>query len=277
MKPVLLGTAQWGLDYGITNSLGQLSQTNIQEIADAASRQGIDFLDTSPAYGSAETRISRLTSPLRIQTKFSAASGVGPALSLAASAQACGSDPERLLVHDWSALNFEARRHAARELEAIRDSGLVTAVGVSAYTESDISDALEVFTTLDLIQAPASVLDQRLVDSTVIAEARDGGTLVQVRSIFLQGVLVAHNSNFSEHPDVRRFKAASEALGVSQLELAVQFINQQEWVDEVTFGVTSERQLDEMMAAVEVSRGEIDMGSLGSKDPALLDPRSWKP
>ena len=36
MQSVILGTAQWGLDYGVTNAAGRLSDEAVREIADCA-------------------------------------------------------------------------------------------------------------------------------------------------------------------------------------------------------------------------------------------------
>ena len=49
-----LGTAQFGLDYGITNLVGQTSSIECHKILDNALKNGCTYLDTSPAYGNAE-------------------------------------------------------------------------------------------------------------------------------------------------------------------------------------------------------------------------------
>jgi len=277
VKPVLLGTAQWGLDYGITNSRGILEDEALHSIVSEANSWGIKSLDTSPAYGTAESRIPLLAPGFRIQTKCLAGedSQRTPAESFRHSISACGVRPERLLIHDWSAASPHARANAVREIEALRESGEVLAVGVSAYSEADIEDALSMFTTLDLVQVPISILDQRLVGSSIIETARFGSTRIQARSIFLQGVLLSGDTRFSSHPDVLSFNARAVAIGATQLELAIAFLAAQEWVDEVTFGVTSSSELNAIMKAMAHSNAVDDLTGLASSDHLLLDPRSW--
>lgn len=277
MKPVLLGTAQWGLDYGITNSGGILSNETLHEIVSFAGSWGIDGLDTSPAYGTAESRIPHFAPGFRIQTKCLAGenSRRTPTDSFRHSMTACGVRPERLLIHDWSSATRDARKTAVEEIEALRDSGEVLAVGVSAYSEADIGDALSMFHTLDLVQVPTSILDQRLVGSSVIEIARSGSTRIQARSIFLQGVLLSESTHFASHPDVLRFNARAVETGSTPLELALAYLTAQEWVDEVTFGVTSSSELNAIMRGMSNSKLSIDLSDLASADHSLLDPRAW--
>ncbi|WP_193366497.1 aldo/keto reductase, partial [Inquilinus limosus] len=49
-----LGTAQFGLDYGIANDRGICPPEDVAAILDIAAASGIGVLDTAPAYGTAE-------------------------------------------------------------------------------------------------------------------------------------------------------------------------------------------------------------------------------
>ena len=60
MTPQLcLGTAQFGLAYGITNTNGQVSETEVGELLIEANKAGIGWLDTAQAYGNAESVLGR--------------------------------------------------------------------------------------------------------------------------------------------------------------------------------------------------------------------------
>jgi aryl-alcohol dehydrogenase-like predicted oxidoreductase len=49
-----LGTAQFGMDYGVTNHRGRPESKEIEKILVTASESGVDFLDTARAYGQSE-------------------------------------------------------------------------------------------------------------------------------------------------------------------------------------------------------------------------------
>ena len=46
-----LGTAQFGLDYGISNTAGQVKPPEVDRILAEAKKHNIDTLDTAIAYG----------------------------------------------------------------------------------------------------------------------------------------------------------------------------------------------------------------------------------
>ena len=55
MKPELsLGTAQFGLTYGITNKKGKIDSSEILKILKYSKDNGIKYIDTAQAYGEAE-------------------------------------------------------------------------------------------------------------------------------------------------------------------------------------------------------------------------------
>lgn len=52
---IALGTAQFGMDYGVSNLTGQTSMNIVKQILKTAQEYGIDCLDTAHAYGNAES------------------------------------------------------------------------------------------------------------------------------------------------------------------------------------------------------------------------------
>jgi aryl-alcohol dehydrogenase-like predicted oxidoreductase len=75
MQSLILGTAQWGLGYGATNTVGRLTDGAIDGVLGVARALGIALLDTAPAYGEAEVWIGTLAQGFGIQTKVSGMAG----------------------------------------------------------------------------------------------------------------------------------------------------------------------------------------------------------
>ena len=68
-----LGTAQFGMDYGITNNVGKIDNKEISKILQKAYKLGITFIDTAQAYGQSEEIIGKylpLNNNLKIITKI---------------------------------------------------------------------------------------------------------------------------------------------------------------------------------------------------------------
>ena len=51
---IALGTAQFGMDYGIANTKGQVTRSEVKEIIQLAESRGIDTIDTAIVYGESE-------------------------------------------------------------------------------------------------------------------------------------------------------------------------------------------------------------------------------
>ena len=54
ISKISIGTAQFGLDYGISNQRGKVPFSDVENIIELAYSRGIDKLDTASAYGKSE-------------------------------------------------------------------------------------------------------------------------------------------------------------------------------------------------------------------------------
>ena len=279
-----LGTAQWGTPYGLTNERGELSDSEVTEIVQAALAAKITAADTHrttdprQGYGRAQARLRPWARDFRITTKIFGRSEMPISEQLAItltelaipSLHAC-------LVHDWAVLSGEERRSTARALEAVRANGEATKVGVSAYDEAEVASAIDHFESLDVVQVPASVVDQRLVNSTVLRALSDAGAEIQVRSIFLQGLLLEPRATASlaAHPDIRRFHLFCEENGIAPLTACLSFIKSLEWATQVVVGVTGADELKQVADTWAQGPLTAYWAELASSDTALVDPRLW--
>ena len=55
-----LGSAQWGLNYGISNKNGITSKNEVKKILNFAYKNKINLIDTASSYGNAEKIIGEL-------------------------------------------------------------------------------------------------------------------------------------------------------------------------------------------------------------------------
>jgi aryl-alcohol dehydrogenase-like predicted oxidoreductase len=99
--------------------------------------------------------------------------------------------------------------------------------GASVYSIEEARRAAAC-SDIALIQAPCNVWDQRLRRSGALAEAKERGKLVFVRSLYLQGLLVMTPEAVAEKlpcagAAARRWRDLAQDLGVRPAELAVRF------------------------------------------------------
>jgi aryl-alcohol dehydrogenase-like predicted oxidoreductase len=181
-------------------------------------------------------------------------------------------------VHDWSTLSDAEAAAVAEALAEAVHQGLAARVGVSAYDADELERAERVFGRLGAVQVPASPVDQRLRHSPVTARLAAGGTEVQVRSVFLQGLLLdpAAGTPLSNHSDVRAFHRFCEERGVDPLAACLSFTRSLPWSGPVVVGVTSAPELSQIADAWAAEPTEDDWAGLASDDIDLVDPRRWR-
>lgn len=283
---IALGTAQFGLDYGITNSKGQVLLDEVTAILRCARDSGVDTLDTAVAYGNAEQRIGRIgIRNWRIISKL-------PGL------------PEGILdIRSWveqevagSLRNLRVERlyglllHRPRDLLSTRGEALYGAlqnlkirgwihkVGISVYGPDELGDICRHF-DVDLVQGPLNVLDQRLVKSGWLLRMKRSGVEVHVRSVFLQGLLLmpadSRPARFRRWQGLwDRWQTCLADAGLGPLSVCLGFVLNQPGIDRVIVGVESLSQFQEILTAASNKMPALP-DDLCSHDLDLIDPSRW--
>ena len=68
---IFLGTAQFGSNYGVTNSKGKISKKEVFKLLDYSKENGITSLDTAYSYGESEKVLGEYgISDFRVSTKL---------------------------------------------------------------------------------------------------------------------------------------------------------------------------------------------------------------
>lgn len=286
-----LGTAQFGLDYGIANDAGRVPEAEVTAILDEARRADIRVLDTAPAYGTAQAVLGRLLRPqdrFRVVTKTVAirTPGIGDEelatvrKGFEESLAQLGVDHVAgLLVHQADDLAKPGGERLAELLMELRAQGKVDKVGISVYDRAQLEQLLERRYAFDLVQLPLNVFDQRLVRDGTLASLAGAGVELHARSVFLQGLLLMDEMRLPAfaapwRERIRDFRRALDEAGVTALAAALSFVLGQAEVSVALVGVLSADHLQECLAA-EKKPVSLDWGRFAIDDPALVDPRRW--
>ncbi len=286
MTELILGTAQFGAAYGITNAAGRLDDDDVRSVLEVAAISGIDLFDTSPGYGDAQSRLGVLNfaSSARYISKFALPEG-------AASPQRAGlyertmfelrrPSLEGMLFHRVEDLRDPRADEAWSLLRAARAEGRLTRIGASIYDADDLEVVIERFPDLDLLQVPGNLVDRRLLDHPMLPRLREGGVVVHARSAYLQGLLLTEPEAIPAHlaglkPTVGALRAAAADQRVPVIVLVLAFLRHHPMVDAVLVGATSPSELGATVDAwAEAEAVAVDLAVPELPD-ALVDPRAW--
>ena len=288
-----LGTAQLGMPYGVAGRPEGVSPAVAHDILRTAVDLGIDYLDTAPSYGRAESVVGEFFANagqrFAVGTKTPVAAVSRSDLAAAYRTSLLRSC-EHLRVESVDDLSIHAladlREHGAsviEVLEQLRDEGRVRRLGASIYEPQDVDLVLQ-YASLRVIQLPFSVFNRALVDSGSVARLRAAGHAIVARSVVHQGLLMlspeaAEGAVSGAGVWVQRFQAICERHRLSPLAAAVGYARVRSGADRVLVGVDNPEQLRAIAAAIDE---QLSSDALADFDEELravpatvADPRRW--
>lgn len=286
-----LGTAQFGLDYGVSNKKGKIQISEATKILEIALRNQITVLDTAFYYGDSEQTIGDLLtnnnafSIVTKTAKFNKEQLANKDVEILL--QSFSISLERLkqhsiyclMFHDANDLLCEGSDLLFTAVSDLKKKGLIRKIGVSIYEASQIDLILKKY-PIDLIQFPFNVFDQRLLKSGHLSQLKNLGIETHVRSVFLQGLLLMHPKEVAQKNPLamhrlEEFYADCTKNGYTQLQAALSFIASQRYIDYAIVGVTSGNELNEILKVLNGDMCTLEWDKYFIEDVNIIDPRKW--
>ena len=189
MAKLGIGTAQWGLNYGICNTTGKTSPEEIQKIKQVMDKSSIHLIDTANAYGDAQISISNIVDEkLNIVSKISYDKDSEIEHDFYPVVRekliSCLRDLKikkiyGVLIHNTAdVINAKVSDNYFKALNMLKEENLVAKVGVSAYTPNEINSVLEVFRP-DMVQVPFNVLNQSMKKEGIFSKLKSMNIEIQ--------------------------------------------------------------------------------------------------
>jgi len=281
-----LGTAQFGLPYGIANQAGQVSREDVSSMLQLALTNGIDTLDTAIAYGESEAALGQADiQGFKLVTKLPALPDNCPHVitwvmeQVEASLTRLGaSDVYGLLLHRPEQLLGANGKELYEALCTLKECGKVQKVGVSIYNPLEL-DELAGRYHFDLVQAPFNIIDSRLHRTGWLQRLKDQEVEIHTRSAFLQGLLLMPEEavplKFTQWSDLfKRWYTWLVEHHVSALQACLAFSLSFPEIDRVIVGVDSLNQLDQIIKASRMTLPD-SLPDLSCSDDNLINPSRW--
>ena len=201
-----IGTVQFGQDYGINNTRGQVQYEEVVGILRRALEAGVNYLDTARAYGGSESALGRAIEELEcrdhfiICTKLDLPEGfedqepgwlVGETEeSLQRSREALRVERIPILLLHMPAYRISGGGAIWDYLIDQREKGLIGHLGVSIVTgPTEARDCLE-DANVEMLQIPYNAWDGRWERSGILHLAEEREVVIVSRSGYLQGLLL---------------------------------------------------------------------------------------
>lgn len=282
-----LGTAQFGLSYGVANQNGQVDLEAGRKIVRMAAARGIDTIDTAIAYGESEQRLGEIgVGDFKIITKLPAIPAECVDISawvsqnLTASLKRMNlSKLDGVLLHQPSQLLEKRGQEIYDALTQVKSAGLVNKIGVSIYSPLELDSIIQTF-DIDIVQAPLNLIDRRLVTSGWLRQLHERCIEVHIRSVFLQGLLLMKRGEipvkFERWSTIWNTWHNSLAHhNLSALTACLQYPLSLPEVNRVIVGVDNAAQLLELVDSHQINVPQHDWKSIACDDEELINPSKW--
>jgi len=283
---IALGTAQFGMPYGIANASGQVTPEEVGRILRTAKDSGISTLDTAVAYGESE----KVLGAAGVED-FKVISKLPPLpdgdLDVAAWVHRQVEESlgrlrvdrlDGLLLHRPADLQGRQAVALAEGLQTLKVAGKVGKTGISLYEISEIEPAMERM-DVDIVQAPFNLVGRQLSDSGWLDRLASDSVEVHVRSVFLQGLLLLPRHRLRE-----RFPAWKdlwavwddwlEKTAITPAQACLEFVRSFKSIDRIVLGVDSQSQLEELLTFQDPLKTRA-FPDITCTDADLVNPARW--
>lgn len=272
---IVLGTVQFGLQYGV-NSAGRPNKETVKNILVEAAKGGVTMLDTSSAYGNAENILGECITQkeeFKIVSKY-------PQGELSVH-EMFDNSLKRLKVkslYGYLLHEFEVYQNNPKIWEdfiALKGSGRVKKIGFSLYYPEELQFILDNKSPFDLIQVPFNIFDKKFLP--LMTDLHERGVEIHVRSTFLQGLFFKDRDALPEKLKpmkkyLLQLDEFSRQTGLSISEIAMNYNLQNPYIDGVLIGVDNIEQLLTNLNSVKDTPIDMD---IDVKEKELLNPSNW--
>jgi aryl-alcohol dehydrogenase-like predicted oxidoreductase len=283
---IALGTAQFGLDYGISNKTGQIPENEVFDILNESMRSGIDVLDTAYVYGNSELVIGNYTKKHRhvfkIISKLPECDPKDVKNIFESSLEWLGADD----LYGYMCHSFQHYRDNPEIwsiLKTLKSEGKINKIGLSLYYPSELEYIIENKINVDIIQVPYNVFDRRFEQYFPVLKNK--GVEIFVRSVFLQGLVFKEPSELDDYfakikGKIATLHSLAAELDIPIASLCLNFAVLNEFVDQVVVGVDSIQNLKEIVSSfvcnADVKNVLKKLDSLREVDENMILPTNWK-
>ena len=285
---LILGTVQFGLDYGVNNTLGKATPINVKLILDAAFEEGVLLLDSAEGYGDSHEKIGeyhkKSSNYFQVITKFSSARLDLP------------KNIKKRVYKNLKTLNIKSLYsymfHSyddykkfysvfKEDLVFLKEEKSIQKIGVSLYTNEELDEVLK-NDDIDLVQLPFNLFDNVSRREEILLKAKSKGLEIHVRSTFLQGLFFKKVDTIQGKilplkPYLSELEQIKNKYGINTETLALQYALQKSYIDRVLIGVDSVEQL-KINIGICSNKADIPKKSIDSinvKEGSLLNPINW--
>lgn len=285
-KKLIIGSANFGLNYGIKNNFNKLSFEKIKKILKYAEKNKIQMIDTASSYGDAELKIGKVKlknfkyiSKVKITKKKR--KDIKKEISRQFNKTLKNLNKKKIyavLIHNLLRLNNYQLKSAFEFLHILKKNKKISKLGFSTYGDYKIKFILNKF-SVDIIQTSLNVLDNRAFSKELLKLYKRKKIKIHARSILLQGLLVSQKLNVPKkiknewNKNKKIWFDFCKEKKFDPIKLAVNYVLQKKIVDKIILGFDLK---DQLVNILNMENKKIKFTNLNFKKiDRIINPYLW--
>tara|TARA_X000000950_G_scaffold284503_1_gene387785 strand:+ start:770 stop:1627 length:858 start_codon:yes stop_codon:yes gene_type:complete len=284
MNKIILGSANFGSKYGVTNT-NDCKILDVEDIIDFAKKNEIKAIDTAPDYGDSEIILGNTgVNQFKISTKVNIPNhnnGLEKYLLNNVKTSLKRLKQKKvfsiLFRKPGNLLNTRKIKlwNYAKELKS---RGYFEKLGITIYDPEELHFTFNKLKP-EIVQIPYNIFDQRFEKSGWLDKLHNENIIIQVRSVFLQGLLLCSYEDIPKNFKVydkywKAYKNWLSSENLTPIQACINFNLQNKKISNVIVGVESKKQLEEI---IKVKKKIIKPPKIFDNiSRQLIDPRLWR-
>lgn len=288
IQKLVLGTAQFGMNYGVANKTGKINKSEMFNILRTSRLNGIKTLDTASGYGNCQKDLGDLgIDEWEVISKISNYGYKKNEIKANIILQIKKTlkdlnikSIDTLLLHTPDDLTGEYRYEIYNALLESKRKQFCKKIGISAYEYDQVLKITEEF-KIDVVQFPYSIFNTELDTTGLISYLRKHKIEIHVRSIFLQGLLLMgsqERGSYFKKWDVlfERWESWIIKNDISKIEACVSYVLQNKYIDKIILGIDTKEHLQEILEIFKKSNHKEIPNLFSCEDQKLTNPLNWR-
>ena len=281
-----LGTAQFGMKYGISNNKKHINKKEINQILDYSLKKNILNIDTAKSYGDAEKRLGQYKNikKFHINTKISK---INTIQDIHLIKNQINDSLKNLKINSINVCyihyfkdikNIKKGKKIFLELLKLKKEKKIKSIGISLYSLKELKFCLKNY-KFNSIQIPVNIINQDFNNEDILNEVKKRNIKIEVRSIFLQGIVFLDPLKLKQ-----KFKPLKNKLiKLRELEnnnkkiltYCIKFVRQNKSFDKVVVGVTSLTELKIILKCFNIKKYNRNNYYLFKSSSRMKNPSNW--
>lgn len=282
-KKIIMGGAQFGMNYGIANKNGEISLKNLNKILNYAIKRKVHIIDTATSYKSSLKKIFKISRNNNLKKKIKVIIKVKSSSILNIDKFKKLDDNHNIYCIMAHSSKLFLNKSFQKKIQKLKKNYKFK-LGVSIYENRELINLKDHYKIIDILQIPFNIVNYKTFNTKIFKKLKRKKIELHARSIFYQGVLLMNEKNIkikfkNFHRNFNELKYLSKKNKINLIFLCIKFVLNQKYFDKLIFGFDTLAQFKEIIRNLN-SRKKIPheiRNYLKNTDlkPSLPDPREF--